>query len=373
MTPPSPDTDAPKRILIVRLSAHGDVIHTLPLLSALKTQWPDVFIGWLCEPAAAPLLEGHPLIDRLHIAKRPQWLKKIRQPGQWLSIAREASAFVQELKAADYEISMDVQGLLKSAVWPWLAGIPTRMGFRATRESADRFYTRCLCPMDLRDAQVPAVQRYLDFARNLGVKVSQPTFILPTPSDQAKAQADTLLAAISHKGPLVALAPFTRWASKHWMPEHWQTLIRALIQKDCQLVLLGGPNDQSATDALLAGLPGDFAFHPQLINAVGKTDWPTMQALLQRCDTLVGPDSAPLHLADALGKPVLALFGPTAPGRTGPVGISSHILAAGVLCQPCFNRKCPLPEKICMTQLTPTLVLEELNTILSLASLGRFS
>jgi heptosyltransferase-1 len=364
----SPDLpgSAPDRILIVRLSAHGDVIQTLPLLSALKEAWPQASIGWLCEPSAAPLLVGHPLIDRLHIVQRPQWLRDISRPSQWPRLIRAIRTFLHELKTANYELSMDVQGLLKSAIWPYWVKIPNRMGFLATREGADRLYTWRLPPMDLRDGQTPAVERYLDFARALGASVQEPRFVLPEPSQDAQTKANALLLTdLSSNAPLLALAPFTRWPSKHWIPEHWQALLQLLLNRNYRLILLGGPGDQKASASLVSALTWEASSDGQLVNVTGQTDWPTMQALLGHCDALIGLDSAPLHLANALGKPVIALFGPTASGRTGPVGLDKRVLTAGVACQPCFQRQCPLPEKVCMTQLSPERVLAEVEAILN--------
>jgi len=343
----------PESILIVRLSAHGDVLHTLPLLTAIKNQWPDVKVGWLCEPSSLPLLEGHPLIDRLHVAKRPLWIKNLRDPRSWAQTFQEVQAFLTEIRIEGYGLSLDVQGLLKSAIWPWLLGIPNRMGFKATREFADRFYTICLPPMNLKDSSRPAIHRYLDFARVLGCQVSSAQGILPTPSLDSLNKAQKLLSQSQHNKLLIALAPFTRWESKHWVFSYWKTLIQLLRQDGYRVLLLGGPDDVEKVKPLFNEDSGDV----DLINAVGQTNWPTMQALIQTCDLLVGLDSAPLHMADALGKPVVAIYGPTAPGRTGPIGEKSHVLTAQVPCQPCFQKKCPLPEKVCMTQIHPEGVL----------------
>jgi len=380
----------PESILIVRLSAHGDVIHTLPLITAIKNQWPDVKIGWLCEPSSLPLLERHPLIDRLHVVNRPLWVKKLRNPRSWLRIFQEVQAFLQEIRAEHYTVSLDVQGLLKSAIWPWLSGILNRIGFKATREFADRFYTLCLPPMNLRDRSRPAIHRYLDFARLLGCQVTSAQCILPTPSLDSLNKAQSLLSQSPQSSPLVALAPFTRWESKHWIFSYWKILIQLLRQDGYRVLLLGGPDDVEKAKLLLNEepptldpLPTEIHIRklsrltaenpPQgegynnsskkalcsdsnIINAVGQSDWPTMQALIQTCDLLVGLDSAPLHMADALGKPVVAIYGPTAPGRTGPIGEKSYVLTAQVPCHPCFQKKCPLPEKVCMTQIHPEAV-----------------
>lgn len=364
--PQAPDSNPPpaRRILIVRLSAHGDVMHTLPLLAALKRQRPDAFVGWLVEAAAAPLLENHHLIDRLHVSHRKRWLALLKQPAQWQSLWQEVRAFVQEIQAEGYQLSFDVQGLLKSAVWPWLARIPFRYGYRATRESADLLYNRHLPSMIIRDAHTPAVQRYLDFARAIGCDVEEPEFVLPPVRSEAVAKVQTLLAALpSPRRPMVVLAPFTRWPSKHWPLEHWAQLLPLLLDLNVAVILLGAPNDAPRAATIL----GEHAGSPQVLNLVGQTDWPDLYALFQHVHLLVGLDSAPLHIADAVGVPkIIGLYGPTAPGRTGPVGKQHTILNTQLDCQPCFERNCPLKTTACMNQISPQQVLQSAREVLGL-------
>ncbi len=366
--PPSvSNPPAARRILIVRLSAHGDVMHTLPLLAALKRQHPDAFVGWLVEAAAAPLLENHPLIDRLHVSHRKRWLSLLTKPAQWPSLWHEVRALVRDLQAEGYQLSFDVQGLLKSAIWPWLAQIPFRYGFKATRESADLLYNRHLPAMIIRDAHTPAVQRYLDFARAIGCEVSAPEFVLPPVHSQAAAKVQMLLVALPlpHR-PVVVLAPFTRWPSKHWPLEHWAQLLPLLLRLDVSVILLGAPNDAPRAATIL----GEHADSPQVLNWVGQTDWPDLYALFPQVQLLIGLDSAPLHIADAVGVPkIIGLYGPTAPGRTGPVGGQHTILTTQLDCQPCFERECPLKTLACMTQLTPQQVLEQARDALGLGQL----
>ena len=247
-TLPSSVSLPPRRILLARLSAHGDVLQTLPLLTALKTAWPDCAIDWLTEPGAVPLLQNHPMIDRLLIAPRKQWLRDIPQPRHWPRIIREIAMLRRDLQSADYALSIDAQGLLKSAVWPWLAGIPVRLGFQRSREGASSFYTHTIPPMNLRDAHTSAIHRYLDFARALGIAVSKPHFVLPplpTPIQQAMQQTMQERDRTTNSLPRIALAPFTRWSSKHWPPEHWRTLIAALLQRPCQVFCWVDPKTSS--------------------------------------------------------------------------------------------------------------------------------
>lgn len=346
--------DSASRILIVRLSAHGDVMHTLPLLSAIKRNHPEATVGWLVEASAAPLLQNHPLIDRLHISQRKRWLGMARNPLNWPAVFGEVQDLIQELKQADYQVSFDVQGLLKSALWPFWANIPKRYGFKATRENADMFYTHKLPPMIIRDANTPAVERYLDFARAIGMDVQKPEFEPPPFTEASRRKVESLLDDGGDAArPLLVLAPFTRWPSKHWETEHWIDLIQQLCRLHVKIAILGSPADQAATEALLAQAP-----EGRVINLAGKTDWPDLYALFRQTRLLIGLDSAPLHIADAVGQTeIIGLYGPTAPGRTGPVGERHMTLTTALSCQPCFERVCPIKTHACMRQLTPDVVM----------------
>jgi heptosyltransferase-1 len=369
--PPPADSERSPRILIVRLSAHGDVIHALPLLSAIKTQAPNAHVGWLVESSAASLLENHPLIDQLHIARRKEWLKQLRNPFCWGSVLSDALALLRELREAKYTVSLDVQGLLKSALWPFLARIPKRYGFKATREQADVFYTDKLPPMNICDASRFAVERYLDLARAIGCVVTVPEFHVPPVSEQIQQHMDSLLGESDRL--LVVLAPFTRWASKHWEISYWPELMTALLQLNVRLVILGAPGDQAATEAMLAALPVSVK-SGSVLNLVGKTDWPDLYALFKRTQLLIGLDSAPLHVANAVGVPhIIGLYGPTAPGRTGPIGERHATLSTALSCQPCFEHHCPIGTHDCMKQLQPEIVLAMARRMLLESGAGLLS
>lgn len=354
------------RILIVRLSAHGDVIHSLPLLGAIKKCYPQAQIGWLVEASAESLLANHPLIDCLHVSHRKQWLQDARNPLRWPKVFREIGALVREIREAGYQLSFDVQGLLKSALWPVWAKIPVRFGYQGTRENADWFYTHKLSPMVIRDVKTPAIQRYLDFARAIGCPVEAPEFILPPVSPFVQQKVHALLASDAEtEAPWVVLAPFTRWPSKHWPLSYWEELLPALLDLPIRLAILGAPSDEGKVSDWLQALPQSERH--RVVNLVGKTDWPDLYALFQKTRLLIGLDSAPLHIADAVGVPeIIGLYGPTAPGRTGPIGSRHAVLSTALTCQPCFSRNCAIKTHDCMRQLTPQIVLGMVRKMLSL-------
>lgn len=376
-----PKDKTPKRILIVRLSAHGDTVQTLPLLNALKEKDPHCLIGWLTETAAAPLLENHPLIDHLHVANRKKWLKN---PS--LSSLSEFTRLVNSLKSVHYDVSIDVQGLLKSAVWPKLAGINTRWGNKDARENATWFYTHTLNPHRITDKDTPAILRYTEFADALyhpvsltswplpedkkQEKLNQIQFSLPKVTTDTQQRIQVLLSSVKKDQPTIAIAPSTMWQSKHWPEQYWQELLQLVLNKiSCNLLILGTPADQALNNRIMT--PALKQKKRNLIDLTGKTQLGDLYALLQHLDIFIGSDSALLHIADAVSHTqaspyIIGLYGPTSPNRTGPIQNRHTPISTSLDCQPCFKRICPLQTDACMKELAPIQVLEAIEQQLTL-------
>ncbi len=391
-----------KKILISRVSAHGDVVQTLPLLECLHTLLSEngntPQIGWLVEESAAPLLQDHPLIHTLHICKRKQWLKQLSNPitffTQGLQAISEINAFIKELQSKHYDISIDVQGLLKSALWPWLAGIPSRYGFKKTRENADWFYTDKLSAHELYNPDLPAVEVFIRFIEESNLfnrKLELPLTYPETPiTKTSQANIERLLTPLKSDsnsvGQTVVLAPFTQWASKHWDHTHWITLGTSLLIDNKTVVLIGAPNDINTASHIAQDIEQAYKQikqNPptQLLNLVGQTSLQDLQALFTSVDALVGLDSAPLHIANSMKHPaIIGLFGPTGAKRTGAYPASNpkyRNLTTQLDCQPCFKRQCKwldassskstenTPE--CLSSLTPEMVQQALKEVLDVA------
>jgi heptosyltransferase-1 len=351
------DSSAP-RILIVRLSAHGDVIHTLPLLTAVRRQFPHAVIGWLVDSSAVPLLENHPAIDHLHVWPRQFTVGGLLNPMRFLQTLQVMLALIVDLKARRYEISLDAQGLFKSAIWPVLAGIPQRLGFHGTRECADIFYTKRLPYRDIRSSTRLAADQTLDLARALGCTTDEPEFgVLPV-SAQARQNIDRLLAQAQPgalQKPIVTLAPFTRWESKHWNRDAWIVLMKGLLAQNAQMIVVGAASDIPAVEQMLAELPKGHG----VLNLAGKTEWTDLYALFERTRLMIGLDSGPLHIANAVGVPeIIGIYGPTPAARTGPIGRRHTVFEADLPCQPCFSKTCKIKTHDCMRKITPEQVLE---------------
>lgn len=361
----------PSRILIVRLSALGDVIQTLPVLSALRNSFPNATIGWLVESDAEPLLRENPMIDYLHVSHRKKWLRSLKNPFQWRQTCQEIIAFWREIHQVHYQVGLDLQGLIKSSLSLFFTGIQHRLGYASAREMAALFYTKTIAISSQAyfDPSVPMTDHALALAKALGCTGHSIHYPLSPVTPDEASQAQELLAVFSNTHPIIALAPATQWDSKHWLQDYWMLLIQDILRKtDFNLILVGGKTDRQLIETILSTIPAEQQQN-RVLNLAGKTPLKVLQALLEKVDALIGLDSAPLHLAGAVGKAkLIGLYGPTGYRRTPPPNAQNAALLTteGELsCQPCHQKRCPLGTMECMHRLTPEQVFQELITLVS--------
>ncbi len=291
-------------MLVVRLGAIGDVVNALVFATAVKDASPATRIGWAVHPLAFPLVEGHPSVDRVHL-----WPRDAGRAG-WRMVR-------DEVRAGGYEVAVDLQRILKSA---WLArssGAARVLGMdrRRAKEFSWLLTTERIAPGDPREHMV---ERYLAFARHLGALDSVARHLLP-----ADLQAAAWAKVQAHKlgGPPVILNVGASKPLNRWPAERFGELARALhAELDVPIVLTGGPSDRSDADRALAAAEGSAT------DLVGATDLRQLYHLMDHARLFVGCDTGPMHLAAARGLPVVALFGPADPRRTGPWG-SNHRVA----------------------------------------------
>jgi len=344
-----------KKMLIVKMSALGDVVMTLPTLAALKERYPDAALDWLVEPAAAGLLAGHPALNRVLVSPRPV-LKKLASAGRLVSARRLFNEFRQDLRQTDYDVVLDLQGLLKSGLMVGLARGRRKIGFARAREWSHLFLNEKMPPYD---PERHAVRRYLDAAAYLGAAAPEPGRPYFKPPEPARQRAEALLGPAAGSD-LTILNPGAKWATKRWPLAHWQVLARCLAQGKNKLVLTGGAEDAAEAEAIAeAAGPG------AALNLCGRTSLPELAAIMARARQVVTADTGPLHLAAAVGAGGLALFGPTRPQRTGPWGGDFEILQPARPCLGCLKKKCPRP---CLAELTPEMVWARLAARLAAAS-----
>ncbi|MFC1859183.1 lipopolysaccharide heptosyltransferase I [Thermodesulfobacteriota bacterium] len=343
-------------ILIVKTSAIGDVTHTLPALNALRRQYPEAHIAWLVEEAAADVVQGHKALNRVLVSKRKQWAEDFRGLS-FPNAAKEVYSFICQLRDTEYDWVIDFQSLLKSAVFVTLAKAKRKIGFDKGMEHAEYSYlflNERIPPVSM---EHHAVLRDLMLLESLGIKTDQVVFDFPI-DDTHRNQLKILLNEyeINSAGPLIAINPVAKWETKLWDSRNFAGVADQLITRyRANIIFTGGADDSVTIQNIISHMAGPA------INLAAKTTIKTLAALLERVDFLVSTDTGPMHLAAALGTPVVAIFGPTAPWRTGPYGPNHQVIRAELTCSPCFKRQCPTTD--CMKQITAAQVLDGIKKL----------
>jgi lipopolysaccharide heptosyltransferase I len=315
---PIPIERAPERILIVKPSAIGDIVHALPVLNLIRRRWPAAHISWLVTPACAALVEGHPQIDQVLCFDRKGMSRAWRSPIAALKLL----GLHDDMRSQNVDLVVDLQGLFRSG---WFAGqtrSPLRVGFANAREFGWLFYTHRVES----SWEDHAVDRYLCIAEALGLDISRVEFHFAV-NDRDRAEIRLLL---SDSEPYAVLLPGANWDTKRWPPERFAALVEPIRERfGLRCVVAGGPGDCE----LAAKIPGAQ-------DLTGKTNLRQLIALLEGAKLVIAGDTGPMHIAAALGKPLVTMYGPTDPILTGPFGRLDTVIRVDIPCSPCFSRKC---------------------------------
>lgn len=327
----------PLKILIVKPSSLGDVVHSLPFLDALSRRFPDAKIDWVIARGLEDILEGHPMIHRLWVIDKDTW-KSIRNARDTI---REVTLLFRQLKSQAYDVVVDLQGLLRSGLITRATGSPVRIGFREAREGSTMFYTHRVAG----GKAIHAVDRYLKIAEHLGCSLSDVCFPFP-PIENASSRC-LHRSSFTADDTFAVLVPGARWITKRWPPEKFARVASLL---PIRTVVIGSRSDQKIADRIVSLSRG------KATSFAGMTNLKELIGILKRARFVLSNDSGPMHIAAALGVPVVALFGPTDPQRTGPYGQGHVIVRAETSCAPCFRRTCA--DMACMGKIMPEDVLE---------------
>ncbi|MGV8058433.1 MAG: lipopolysaccharide heptosyltransferase I [Smithellaceae bacterium] len=326
-------------ILIVKLSAIGDVIHTLPSLAALRKLYPAAHITWVVEEAAADVVRNHPFLDTVLISQRKSWIKNFHN-GEINRPLREMRAFLRELRQRPYDLVIDFHGLLKSAIVVLLSGGKIKLGYDSLQELSGLFYNEKI-PENMNKH---AVDRYLDFPRYLGATVGKAEFVLPINRDtETKAQLLLNKYKLEDK-KFIAINPIAYWETKLWDNEKFAKLADLIISNlNLDVVFTGSEKEE------IEKIIDQMQTHA--VNLGGETSLAELAYLYKKSQMVITTDSGPMHLAAAVKTPVIALFGPTDPARTGPYGDGHTIIRTKLPCSPCLLKTCP--TKKCMQDILP--------------------
>jgi heptosyltransferase I len=320
------DRTGVQRILLIRLSAVGDVINTLPALSLLRTAMPQAHLAFLVEDRARELLIGHPLLDAVYVFPRRQWRELLRSPDPraWRRLRSEASGYARELREARFDVTLDFQGNLKGALHARLSGAHRRIGFARghNREMSHWFATELVEPPADRPHRV---DKFVSLLRPLGIDGAdaERRFVLP-PAPGARERIDAFLAESGlGRRPLVAMHPGTsaRGSGKRWPVERFGALA-ARLASEADTIVTRGPGEERLADEVVAAAGRRDAVHkgPAGLSLLELAE------LLRIATAFVSADTGPMHLAAACGTGCVALFGPKDPAIYRPYGAGHRVL-----------------------------------------------
>lgn len=352
----------------------GDIVHGLPAAAFLKERLPDLELSWLVEPPGMPLLAGNPVIDQVIVFPKKKWQQQLRSVSGMSATAAEARQFLGKLKTAKFDAVLDLQGLFKSSLLGFLSSANLRLGFKGTREGADRLLTHKLDVGDYFGHETHVVElnlRLADYAvkvlsgevSDTNIRASAQSYVcdmvrfpLPAPPVETKQKIAELLKNNGIKGsPIQIFIPGTTWKTKIWDPDNWIQFGKLCrLRYGNNIILIGGPSESEMNGNIARGLESG------VLDLTGKTSIVELIALFQESDIVIGADTGPLHLAAAVGKPqVLAIFGSTPPLRNGPYGPQCSTVSLKLDCQPCFEKICPLGTLACLKNLSPERVFNQ--------------
>jgi lipopolysaccharide heptosyltransferase I len=366
------------RILLIKPSALGDVVHTIPLLVKLRARFPDAQIDWCVTPENADLIKDHPGLSNVVLFER----KKLARIGRSWNAAVELLQLLKRLQRPRYELVIDLHGLLRSALIGLTTGAPVRIGFdrpirrkrsvsedhkfrnirtrgwAGAREGSWIVYTHRSPSPTL---EIHARDRYLWLAPILGLDDApgDSTIYL---SSEVEAAAELFLKSQGLR-QFGALLPGTMWETKHWYPEGFAEVGRWLEKQGLGVVILGARQDRSRCAMIAKLCPG-------AIDYSGQTTPARLAAILKRAAVCVTNDSGPMHLAVALERPVVSVFGPTNPIHVGPYGRQESVIRADLPCSPCNFRRLSQCQHghACMKQISAAVVIAEVEATLNAAN-----
>lgn len=348
------------RIVLVRLGALGDVVNTLPALTALRRALPQAYIAWAVESPFAPLLQGHPMLNRVIVVPRRARggnpVRRLADVVRALGIAR------RELAEEHFDVAIDLHGNLRSGLATYLSRAPVRIGYaRGQCREWNHLFTNWRVSV----AAVHRAERHLAVLRGAGVPVEgMPPPVVPEEPAAANRIEGFLSAVRSGDSPVIVVHPGTSQfgAYKQWPVERFATVVRNLCeQMRARVVVTWGPGERAMAEGAAGGVRG--------ATVAPETSLEELAALVRRCDLFIGADSGPLHLASAVGTPVVALFGPKAPARYGPVFSPRRIVEVPLECRPCRKRRCADPR--CMHMVLPQMVFDAASELLRETAAGR--
>jgi len=342
-----PDLNAVKRVLIIRLSSIGDVVHALPVSSALGESFPHLELTWIVEETAADVVQGNPYLKDVIVVPRKKWKEAQPSPKLW----GDYFALLQDLRRRKFDVTLDLQGYGKSALMAWATGAPYRLGWWKMQDGAHLVSK----PIPRNPESLHRVEWFLDVARALGANPSPVTFPLVIP-DSARQKSTAMLKyiGIEPNTPYAIINPATGDQLRRWGSENYARVVRLLAEQHrMSVVLIGSSKDielcNDVAERATKGMLGEnFGVSAPCVLA-GKTTVIESAAMLDTATIVICSDTGAAHIAAALGTPVVGIYAPTDPAHAGPYGQLDTVVSHYDYCaRECTTRICavPLPQTV---------------------------
>lgn len=317
----------PKKILIIRPSSFGDIVHGLPFLSSITQAFPEAQIHWVVARGLHTFLKNHPLIDRLWIIDKDRW----KQPGYLKKTIKEIFVFLRDLKSQHFDVSIDLSGLLRSGLISMASGAGIRLGFEESDEGSPFFYTHKIKG----GTEIHAIDRYLKIAKFMGCDTSVIKYpFAPFPENPQVCR--------SLPGEYIVMAPSAGKEANLWPAKRFGQLAAKLPLPS---VIVSSPGDAYLAQEVEKNADGNT------VSLAGRTSLKELISVIANASFFISNDTGPMHIAAALDVPVFAIFGPANPVRTGPYGNIHTVIKEDLPCSPCYRKK-PCDDFKCMNNIT---------------------
>ncbi len=343
------------KILIVKLSAIGDVIHTLPALNAIRRHYPEAHITWLVEEAASDIVKNHHALDRIIISKRKYWIEKLKHFN--LDSMGEIYCFIKELRDTSYDLIIDFQALLKSGILIGLARGRRKVGFGKGMEHMEHSYLFLNERIPAVSMDNHALMRGMMLLNAIGIQTEKIDYHLSIGIDERESAGIILSKyGVKQEELLIAINPVAKWETKLWSIDRFANLADRLIKEyNAEIIFTGSMEDFDTIQSIITRMTRTA------VNLAGLSSLKGLAALYEKADVVISTDTGPMHMAAAVKTPVVALFGPTSPLRTGPFGSIHQVIRVEMECSPCFKRVCK--TKNCMLKIDIDQVIDGVNKL----------
>ncbi len=349
--------DDPKKILLIRLSAIGDVIRTLPALHLLRKRYPESWISWAVEEKAAPIIESHEALNEMVLVPRKSWVRSLKNPLRWPHAVSDISRFLRDMKRRNFDTVMDFHSSLKSGIISLSTGARKRIGYTAPFSREWNFLFNNV-RLPLREKRISRIERNFTLLQHFHIDADECIASLSTTPEEKNYIDDFLKReGLSERNKVIIFPGASkRQAYKKWGSDRYARLANMLRHDSIAIILGWGPGEREECEEIISATDGAIFLSP-------PTTLKHLAELIRRCDLFIGGDTAAMHLSCAVGTPCLVLYGPTDPVINAPWGKRFRIIYDDTVdCSPCRKRRCK--KKDCFQNITPELVYREVKEMM---------